>query len=181
MRRSRRTLATIAIFLMVAASRSAIADGYIPPPCHGLPNIEVVACPSPYIELIPERRDEYMARNFLCRETGEIIGSGYEGGCGSWGMEGWRLPAGIPATLDYRAEIMEHVIDPCYLDTAKQVAPEGVDPEELMARAKARTTDTINDLVGTINDLLSTMGTFEERAGVYALGKHLCIEAVKSG
>lgn len=182
MRRSRRTLATIVVVLMTAVSQPAIAAGYLPAPCEGIwEDTKPIQCPTPYVELIAERRDDLFARNFLCRETGYTLGALHGEGCGSSGMKGWRLPAGIPATLDYRAEIMEHVIDPCYLDTAKRLAPEGVSPEELMARAKARSMDTIDGLVGTINDLVSTMGTFEERAGVYALGKHLCIESVKSG
>ena len=265
MRRSRCTLATIAILLMTAASRSAIADGFVPAPCEGLPNIDFVRCPTPYIELIPENRDDIFARNFLCRETNYTLGSGRGGGCGSSGMEGWSLPPGVSASLevevrgihlpppctgdlpaikqfrcpepyvelmsdgsetiydsawhcksrgyslgslgqfcgggydlnavsgwtlrvtpasgavDHRAEIMEYVIDPCYLDMALRNPVEGVSPERLAELAKMVAAKSVDEMVEGLLPITAKIDDLEKRGVFYAVAKELCIKAARSG
>lgn len=183
MRRSRRTLATIAIFLLTAVSQPAIAAGYLPSPCEGLPNIDFIRCPTPYIELIPDRHDDIFARNFLCRETSYYLGAVRGGGCGSSGMAGWSLPPGVSAmpanSVDYRAEIMEHVVDPCYLDMALRNPVEGVTPEKMMELAKMVADKSVNEMVENLMPIAAKIHDLEKRQAFYAVAKELCISAAR--
>ena len=80
------------------------ADGFLPRPCQDFPGGDHVRCPTPYVELEPDRYDEIFERNFLCRETDYSIGVVHGGGCGTSFTKGWSLPARVPTTSQETAE-----------------------------------------------------------------------------
>ena len=230
MRSPRYRILVLALCLVPAVVIAA--DGFLPVLCEELPGADHVRCPTPYIELIPEQRDEIFERNFLCRETEYTLGVVHGGGCGSSGIRGWSLPPGVSPTLevkvrgihlpppctadlpaitqfrcpepyvelvsdgsetiydsawhcqssgyslgalgqfcgggygleavsgwtlrvipvsgaaDLRAEIMGHVVDPCYLDMALRNPVEGVSTEKLIELAKMVAAKSVNEMVG---------------------------------
>lgn len=73
----------------------SLAQNHLPEPCAQLdvPPAPAYHCPTPYVELIPEKGDVIFARAFQCRETGLSLGVTHNGGCGSLGaLDGWTVP-----------------------------------------------------------------------------------------
>ena len=162
------------------------AQGHLPEPCEGvLPNADPIRCPTPYVELVPDRHDAIFARNFLCRETNYSLGAVRGGGCGTSDMVGWSLPPGVSATpvalVDYRAEIMEYVVDPCYLDMALRNPVEGVSPEQLAELAKMVSAKSVNEMVESLQPLVAKLDELEQRRVFYAMGKKVCVDAARAG
>ena len=181
MRRSRYLMA--AMFL--AASFTAYGDGYLPLPCEGLPDADHLRCPTPYVELVPDRHDDIFARNFLCRETNYNLGAVRGGGCGTSYMDGWSLPPGVSAIpvaqVDYRGEIMEHVVHPCYLDIARRNTLEGITPEDYAALLLVIAANSVEEMVQQVTTLVAQLETLEERSMVYNMGRMLCIRSAREG
>ena len=88
----------------------------------------------------------------------------------------------MPAdSVDYRAEIMEHVVDPCYLDMALRNPVEGVTPEKMMELAKMVAADSVNQMVESLLPVAAKIDDLEQRQAFYAVGKELCISAARGG
>ena len=176
----------VAAVLCLGTSVAIAADGFLPAPCEGLPDIDYLRCPTPYVELVPDRPDDIFARNFLCRETDYTLGSGRGGGCGSSGMAGWSLPPTVPVipasdAVDLRAEIMEQVVDPCYLDMAMRNPIEGVSLEQMVELAKMVSGNSVDQMVASLLPVAAKIEDPEKRRTFYKVGKELCINAARGG
>ena len=82
---------------------------------------------------------------------------------------------------DYTAEIMRHIIDPCFEYKAKNAEPiEGLTEENMMMLLKL---DASQHVLQTINVTLPIVRDKPEdaRMGIYKSGRELCIEAAEGG
>ena len=97
-------------------------------------------------------------RAWHCREMQHSLGLVRgEAACGGWqGMfDGWALPVASAASAsDYRAEIMQQVVDPCYLDMALRNPIDGVTPEKLAELAKLSVGDAVDEMVTAIQQIV---------------------------
>ena len=78
---------------------------------------------------------------------------------------------------DYKAEIMQHIIDPCFEYKAKNAEPiEGLTEENMMTLLKL---DAAQHVLETIKVTLPIVREKLEdaRMGIYKAGRELCIEA----
>ena len=184
----RRPLALAAMLCIVPLVSQA--QGHVPAPCDTGSLPDWLECPTPYVELIPDGTDDIFARNFLCRETGKRLGvvADGTGACGtSTGISGWAVPesatvsagAGTLSEDHLRAEIMEHVIDPCYLEMARRNPVDGVSPEAMAGLLKAMTADAMELIVFGSEIQVAGMPDFETRAMMYAAHKETCLAGME--
>ena len=95
---------------------------------------------------------------------------------------GWSLPTivtVVSGTIDYRDEIMEHVVHPCYLDIARRNTVEGISPEAYAAILLVMVPDDVNKMVQSVTTLVASLETFEERAVLYNMSRMLCIQSAR--
>ena len=78
-----------------------------------------------------------------------------------------------------RAEIMEYVIDPCYLDSAKRNVVDGISPEEMVPFMKLIAAESIEQTMVAVITLVSQLDKFEDRAVFYVLGQNMCIDSAR--
>ena len=186
------------ILLMGLLSATTVwASDFLPVPCAILdkPPPAMFHCPNPYVELVSLGTDDTFTRGFHCIATGHSLGVIGDGeGCGGWqGMlAGWELPADSPLTLstgvtetaavDYRAEIMEWVIEPCMEAAAaldlgtldKSDLDMGIrrtDIAQIMAASRSAATQ---DLAAQI----STTATWTSRSAFYPMMLQLCLKSL---
>jgi len=176
-----------AIVLALAIPYALAAEGYLPQPCEeSAPDPSFFPrCPSPYVEMVATERDELLDRAWHCRETGySLVHVRDEGGCGGWTgtVDGWIVPA-QSATVepDYRAEIMEHVVDPCYLDMAHRNPVEGISPNELIEITKLMSGDAIETMIDNLRPIAAKMADLNQRLAFYEIGRRVCINAARDG
>ena len=84
------------------------------------------------------------------------------------------------AEVALRAEIVEHVIDPCYLVGAKRNPMEGVSPKQIADLTKAINAEAVEQAIVGLLPLVSDAPDFETRALFYAFGKQACLEGMGS-
>ena len=180
------TTAALVVVLSMFVAIGAGAQGHLPEPCVKSPNPPSSAfhCPTPYVELVAAERDMIFDRAWHCRETRHSLGRiRGETVCGGWqGMfDGWSLPVEpVSGSADYRDEIMEHVVDPCYLEVARLNPVEGVSPEKMVAMVKmARGDDFIDQLVEPVLPMLSHLDNLEQRFVIYTVVRNICIDAAR--
>lgn len=103
--------------------------------------------------------------------------------CGWKGIfDGWSLTvAPVAGSTDYRAEIMEQVVDPCYLDMALRNPVEGVSPEQLAELTKMVSAKAVNTMVEALLPLVVKLDEAEQCRVFYAMGKKVCIDAASAG
>ena len=185
MKRHMIALATV----LALAPPVAQAQDYLPAPCAALtpPPPAAYRCPTPYVEMMPDGSDTIFARNFLCQETGRTLGVPHGGGCGSSMASGWSVPPeaealpagdGAPSDAVLRAEIMEHVVDPCYLVAVQRYADSGVSSEELVEYLKEASAEGTELLI--IGSMIQVAGVpnFSDRARLYAAHKQTCLSTM---
>ena len=78
-----------------------------------------------------------------------------------------------------RSEIMQNVIDPCYLDSAKRNAVEGVSPEDMVPLMKMLAGDAVEQAILSLLPIVAKLDTFEERAMFYVMGQQMCIQSAR--
>ena len=181
------TTAALVVVLSMFVPFGAGAQGHLPEPCTKSPNPPSSAfqCPTPYVEMVATERDLIFDRAWHCRETQHSLGRVRgENACGGWqGMfDGWELPVeSVAGSADLRAEIMEHVVDPCYLDMALRNPVEGVSPKQLAELTKMVTAKSVNEMVESLHPLVIKLDELEQRRVFYAMGKKICIDAARAG
>ena len=146
-------------------------------------------CPSEYVELEPAGHDAMFERNGQCPETGHTLGLLRpevvpEGGCAASSMAGWTLPtesnaAGTETVL--RAEIMQHVIRPCYGVAVERygMAEDGNHDEMVEVLIVVQTTTT-EEFIETILPAIASQPDESSRKDYYDLGRQACIESLGS-
>ena len=75
----------------------------------------------------------------------------------------------------YRAEIMEHIVDPCYTEAAKMLYGK-MTPAEALERLKAASEKETQEIMEATIPLLAGRDTLEERMEVYGIGRRSCLE-----
>ena len=124
-------------------------------------------------------------RAWHCRETGYTlgqVGAGCSGGEGTGLFPGWTLPVeSVASASDYRAEIMEHVVDPCYLDMALRNPIDGVSPEKLAELAKLSVGNAVDDMATAVQQIVVKQTDAGVRRTIYTLMKDACIKAARGG
>ena len=91
------------------------------------------------------------------------------------------LLAAQASARDYREEIMQYVVDPCYLAMAEGKTVKGVSPAELAALVKSLNKKPIEDTVAAVNRLLRNDPGFETRKRVYDLSLDMCVRGASGG
>ena len=146
-------------------------------------------CPSEYVELVAVEHDKMFERNAQCPETQHLLGLLRpevmpEGGCAASSMAGWALPretnpTGTEAVL--RAEIMKHVIRPCYGVAVERygMAEDGNHDEmvEMLIIVQAAAAE---ELIAMILPTITRQPDESARRVYYALGRQSCVESLGS-
>ena len=145
----------------------------------------------PYVEMVPPPTgDDTFLQAWYCRETAHSLGllNDVTGGCGGSDLDmfpGWTVPeataiaGGTLSENVLRAEIMEHVIDPCYLEVASRNPVNRVSPEQFVELAKAMNPASIEQAILSLLPLVSDAPDFETRALFYTFGKQACLEGME--
>lgn len=168
---------------------TALAEDYLPKECTALPPPPpAYYCPTPYVELVADEYDEVFERNFLCQETSLSLGLIRDniiiGGCGSSYTRGWSLPPSAPTALamqvadglDYRAEIIANVIDPCYLTLLRNKGGiKGMEDATAVEMLKVMQMDSVNELVSAVLPVVVGKD-LEFRTSYYKIGVMQCIK-----
>ena len=168
----------------IASQEKVTISGYLPPlksyDDELGPNYTL--CPGPWVRMINESDDEPVyadvwhckSRDHSCyRFHGEARGYGCSGGK----KNGWGLPASTATTGDLRAEIMQNVVDPCYLAIAQRHDSGGLSIEEFAALAKMANPVPIDGMVEAVSTLLTDDQTKEQRAFIFQIARQTCINA----
>ena len=146
-------------------------------------------CPSEYVELELAGEDTMFERNGQCPETGFTLGLLRlevmpEGGCAASSTTGWSLPketdpGGTEAVL--RAEIMKHVIRPCYgVAVERYGMAEDGNHDEVVEMLLVVQAATAEDLIETILPTITRQPDESARRDYYALGRQSCVESLGS-
>ena len=91
------------------------------------------------------------------------------------------LCAAKVSAQDYRAEIMEHVIDPCYLFMAIQNPVDGVSPKQMADMVKALKPGNVEQMISGVNLMLKNNPSVATRMALYKLSLQVCISGAKKG
>ena len=84
-----------------------------------------------------------------------------------------------PAALsDDRAEIMAHVIDPCYLEMARRESIAGLTHEQAAELAKALSPDEVEIAVTIVQDFLTPGQDPAMRGAMLAMALQVCLNAL---
>lgn len=184
-------LCALAVGMMVASAAQAAQErvtvsGYLPPMdrADGPASVSYILCPEPWLEMVEDGTgdDSYDEAwhcapvDYTCAHpTGERAGYG----CG-FIPDGWQVPATAP-TGGFRSEIMEHVIVPCLMDSARrQDLVDGLSPEDLVSVALAVNPQMGEDMTDALMPLLSAGLDWSARKGLYDLSRQTCINAARA-
>ena len=186
----------LAAMLLLAASTAHAAQekvtitGYLPPlKAHSdTPGPNYVLCPKPWVQMTnqTDHKNYYteawhcVPRDHSCFKT-TPQSRGY--GCGGQGVRGWAVPASAPASSlgDLRAEIIQHVVDPCYMDIARRQNLPGITPEQYVEMAKMISPDAIDEVVSALAGMITDEHDAASRKAIYAFGLTNCIKGAKGG
>ena len=169
----------------VAEQRQVTISGYVPP-LHQRETLgpNYTLCPEPWVQMVPDGSETWYAEawhcvshDHSCFRHQDALENSY--GCGGNELKGWTLP---PETADFRAEIMEHVVDPCWLDMAQRNnTVEGLSDEAFAMAAKLANPETVEGMVEGVRPLLSADQTEDERAVIYGFALSVCLTAARGG
>ena len=169
----------------VAEQRQVTISGYVPP-VHQRETLgpNYTLCPEPWVQMVSDGSETWYAEVWHCVSHGHSCfrdqdAPEYSYGCSGNEMKGWTLPSG---TADFRAEIMEHVINPCWLDMAhRHNTVEGLSDEAFAMAAQMANPETVEEMVQGVSSLLRADQTEDERTTIYNLALGVCITAARGG
>ena len=163
--------------------------GYLPAPCEDLRAPDWVYCPSPFIEMVGGT-DAVNARVWWCSETdfslglphGDIQGCWSPGDANMLSKDGWRLPPVTKvAQAGYRGEIMEHVIDPCFLEGVRDHGlDEQLGEQEALKLMKMMQAEQVDAMVGVLLPLVEGHDQ-PTRLAIYTMSYAHCINGMRGG
>ena len=84
---------------------------------------------------------------------------------------------GAPGSAQVRAEIMEHVIDPCFREIAKASELPGLSLDEAVQVAKTISGDAMDDMIESVRSVVENTNGRDDRMLIYTLGLRTCIDA----
>ena len=77
---------------------------------------------------------------------------------------------------DYKAEIMQHIIDPCFQYSASKSEPlDGISESEMVELMKLMSPDAVQDTIDVTLPVVKGQPV-EDRTKVYEIGLRLCIQ-----
>ncbi len=93
------------------------------------------------------------------------------------------VTASFPALASdsLRDEIIQEVVDPCYLDAVLRNPVEGVSDQQMFELLKIMQADNTEQVVDSLLPIVSKLGSKQERAAMYKIGKQICIQASRRG
>ena len=75
-------------------------------------------------------------------------------------FDGWSLPVEpVAGSTDYKAEITEYVVDPCYLNMALRNPVEVINPQQ-MAAVVTMAADPIGEMVESLHETVSSGASY---------------------
>ena len=160
------------------------AKGHLPPACESSSNPppDWLRCPTPYVEMVPENRDDIFERNWYCREKEYSLGLVRGGGCGSSYLTGWSLP--VPegtVAADYHSEIVASVVNPCILGIARSHPEFAAMRDQELVELVRTTNPNAWDEITQVTLSVVTGKDAAARLVVYELFLAECIRAGTSG
>ena len=84
------------------------------------------------------------------------------------------------ASDSLRDEIIEKVIDPCYLDMVLRNRVEGVSDQQMLELLKIMQADETENMIDAVLPIVSKAESFQGRSAIYEIFKQQCIEAARS-
>lgn len=84
------------------------------------------------------------------------------------------------ASDSLRDEIIEKVIDPCYLDTVLRNPVEGVSAQQMLELLKVMQADEAENAINALLPIVSKAESSQGRTAIYEIFKQQCIEAARS-
>ena len=182
-------LAGAAAVVAGAAQERMTFSGYLPP-LEGhdwSQGPSYILCPEPRVEMVEDGTgDGFYDEAWNCAPTDYTCfhTAGRDGGygCSGGGIPGWEVPATASAQ-DFRDEIMEHVVKPCYTDMAQRNAVPGFSDEALVDLAMMVNPQSVENMIDGVLVMLnaSPQQDWPSRKLVYALSLNTCINAARSG
>lgn len=84
------------------------------------------------------------------------------------------------ASDSLRDEIIQEVIDPCYLDAVLRNRVEGVSDQQMLELLKIMQADGTENMINALLPIVSKAESFQGRTVIYEIFKKKCIEAARS-
>ena len=172
--------------IAMLANVAFAGGGFLPPTCYNgfNPLSPTYSCPSPYVSMQPDGGSTIFDLSWHCLETEMSLATTFEaslsGECvGQRGMiDGWTtFPDGL--TLTHRAEIVEHVISPCFFGIVRDNALDAWhELDDILTLLKIWHVEEVNALIAETQHRVIGQ-EFSDRLPVYAEARARCRERIR--